>query len=318
MKKKQPKFELSDEKNKIEARKEYVLKLLKLGYSQGEIGGGCGLKQPAVCHITQLLIETGKISQEEINEAKFKRADKIKNDIFAMTKHGCSVEEISEYLDVETSKIEVILEKENKKVELENYIINMLRDGYSQQEIANNYQKENLCQAKISMIVRQLVEEGRISQEEIIELRKIRAERSAEKAKKKAKSEPQNEENKPKVRKLPDPKKIESLTKNIFEHPQLITVQNVKPIVLYYIEINKVHEAIKFINRCINENKYQRESLIKIRDMLEERIKKNKAKKLIKSGYYSDDEIASEVGLTAGKIREVKAELKKENEDLDR
>ena len=317
MEKNQPKFEPS-EKDIIEDRREYILRLLKLGYYQWEIGEGCGLRQSTICRIIQLLIESGEITPEEINEAKNKRIEKIKRNIFAMAKHGYSVEEISEYLDIEVSKVEEILEKENKKAELENYIINMLRDGYSQQEIANNYRNGSLGQTKVSMMVRQLVEEGRISQEEINELRKIRAERSAEETKRKVKSEPQNEENKPKERKLPDPKKIESLTKNIFEHPQLITIQNVKPIVLYYIEINKVHEAIRFINRCINENKYQRENFIEIRDMLEECIKKNKAKKLIKLGYYSDDEIASEVGLTAGKIREVKAELKREKEDVDR
>ena len=134
-------------KAKLRQIEEKILIYLREGYSQKEIGEKLGISQPTVSLKIKRLKEEGKITAEEIKDARSKK----KNE------------------EMEKSKGKIGGKVEDEKNE---EILRLLREGYLQKEIA---EKIGIHQSTVSLKIKRLKEEGRITKKEIEEANKNKA-----------------------------------------------------------------------------------------------------------------------------------------------
>ena len=238
----------------------------------------------------------------------------LEQSILDMKNIGYSDQEIATNLGLNENKVHSIIKSEGEKKDLYQFVLEGLRSGMSQGEIASSYTKKKINQAMVSEIVNQLIYDGLMSEEELTELRKQRREKLEEEKRKQRLQGKREKEKIEKTEKIELPKKeqIETLKNQLLIHPELMTIKNIKAIVMYYVEINSIQPAIVFVNKCINEyerNVEYKMKLIEIRDELIFYKRKVKVERMIKAGYFTDDEIANETGIPARKVREIRKEM---------
>ena len=134
-------------KAKLRQIEEKILIYVREGYSQKEIGEKLGISQPTVSLKIKRLKEEGKITAEEIKDARSKK----KNE------------------EMEESKGNIGVKVEDEKNE---EILRLLREGYLQKEIG---EKIGIHQSTVSLKIKRLKEEGRITKKEIEEANKNKA-----------------------------------------------------------------------------------------------------------------------------------------------
>lgn len=289
---------------------QYVLKMLKLGYTCEEIAARyteLEVNPNIILSIEYNLIARGSITVKEIENAK--REDS----------------------------------------ELEQYVLEALKEGKSQVQISKN---TNTNQANISKIKKRLIEEGRITEEEIKEARvttqkkdNTNKQHSGMTIRKKLMMQAKRELKKS-IRNdnrididyaikyahyceqellagTLEEEYIDLLKDLLALEPRLMENDTVQIVEKYYVRSNRPQLALKFINECINEsngNKKEREKLVECREAIKLYMRRQKARKMIQTTNYSEDDIANSVGLTGREVREMKAKMleeKRQNDDLD-
>lgn len=97
-------------------------------------------------------------------------------------------------------------------------------------------------------------------------------------------------------------------------NPKFMTPANINLVVTYYTRNNKNRSAIRFINQCLDETRNNEEiqnMLIEGKKLVQHSIKLEEARRLLGHGYYTENDIANEVGLRVKDVMRLKDEMKK-------
>lgn len=179
--------EITDEIKKQE------LVLLQQGVTLITIRSVLGFKASCTAKdVEKMLIEEGKITYEDIKKAKEQRAEINKKNTLILLRQGYALREIAGKIPYATyhyvlrmvnklikegliSREQIDrLKFENNVKENQNYVLNKLRQGLTQQEISDNDPNDFLSRENVKDIKRTLVEQGLITDKEINKAKKKR------------------------------------------------------------------------------------------------------------------------------------------------
>lgn len=260
------------------------------GYSQREIAGQ--IKYASQLYVQKLigqLKKEGRITNEMIEEAKF----------------------------------------ENNEREIKEYVLRKLREGYSQQEIADSDENGFLDRARVERCKDKLVAEGAITDEEIKRAKKKRRpykdmanERRANIAEmldleknlntKTVQDHIEYAKGKFHLYEL-EKQDVKLIEEVMITFPSFITNGNVNLIITYYTREQRQSHALRFLTRCTNiaESKEMSEKLNKAKREIELNIKRQEAEKMLNEGNFSIEIISHETRLPEVEVIRLKNKIER-------
>lgn len=265
---------------------EYVLRMLKQGYSHGEIAENDPngyLTHSNIWRYKKKLVEEGLITDEEIEKAK----EKVKR------------------MKAKKRKIE-------SKGPFDERMVKLFKLGFTQEQIAR------ILELNVGYVYKRreiLILQKKLTKAEIKTARKFREDEADERRKRI--QGPGEEKSKIKdvnthieyckaQLKLGElyPKDIVLIIQAVQYTPELMTNSNINFVITAFTRNQEPIRAIKFLNICLNildkDDTERRERLLRAKQEVELYMKRLEAQKLLNLKYYSIEDIAKTTGLRVG------------------
>lgn len=277
------KFENNEKENM-----QYVLRMLKQGYSQREIAKSDPngyLSNADVWRYKKKLVEEGLITDEEIEKAK----QKVKP------------------MKAKKRKME-------SKEPFDERIIKLFKFGFTQEQIAE------ILELNVGYVYSRrdiLILQKRLTKDEIKTARKFREDEANERRKRIQWSEGEKSKIKETNKHIEyckaelklgelSKKDIVLIAQAVQYTPELMTNSNINFVVTAFIRNQEPVQALKFLNICLNildeDDTERRERLLRAKQEVELYMKRLEAQKLLRLKYRSVEEIASITGLRVGEV----------------
>lgn len=267
---------------------EYVLRMLKQGYSHGEIAENDPngyLTHSNIWRYKKKLVEEGLITDEEIEKAK----EKVKR------------------MKAKKRKIE-------SKGPFDERMVKLFKLGFTQEQIAR------ILELNVGYVYKRreiLILQKKLTKAEIKTARKFREDEADERRKRI--QGPGEEKSKIKdvnthieyckaQLKLGElyPKDIVLIIQAVQYTPELMTNSNINFVITAFTRNQEPIRAIKFLNICLNildkDDTERRERLLRAKQEVELYMKRLEAQKLLNLKYYSIEDIAKTTGLRVGEV----------------
>ena len=267
---------------------EYVLRMLKQGYSHGEIAENDPngyLTHSNIWRYKKKLVEEGLITDEEIEKAK----EKVKR------------------MKAKKRKIE-------SKGPFDERMVKLFKLGFTQEQIAR------ILELNVGYVYKRreiLILQKKLTKAEIKTARKFREDEADERRKRI--QGPGEEKSKIKdvnthieyckaQLKLGElyPKDIVLIIQAVQYTPELMTNSNINFVIMAFTRNQEPIRAIKFLNICLNildkDDTERRERLLRAKQEVELYMKRLEAQKLLNLKYYSIEDIAKTTGLRVGEV----------------
>lgn len=267
---------------------EYVLRMLKQGYSHGEIAENDPngyLTHSNIWRYKKKLVEEGLITDEEIEKAK----EKVKR------------------MKAKKRKIE-------SKGPFDERMVKLFKLGFTQEQIAR------ILELNVGYVYKRreiLILQKKLTKAEIKTARKFREDEADERRKRI--QGPGEEKSKIKdvnthieyckaQLKLGElyPKDIVLIIQAVQYTPELMTNSNINFVITAFTRNQEPIKAIKFLNICLNildkDDTERRERLLRAKQEVELYMKRLEAQKLLNLKYYSIEDIAKTTGLRVGEV----------------
>lgn len=267
---------------------EYVLRMLKQGYSHGEIAENDPngyLTHSNIWRYKKKLVEEGLITDEEIEKAK----EKVK-------------------------RRKAKKRKMESKEPFDERMVKLFKFGFTQEQIAR------ILELNVGYVYKRreiLILQKKLTKAEIKTARKFREDEADERRKRI--QGPGEEKSKIKdvnthieyckaQLKLGEfyPKDIVLIIQAVQYTPELMTNSNINFVIMAFTRNQEPIRAIKFLNICLNildkDDTERRERLLRAKQEVELYMKRLEAQKLLNLKYYSIEDIAKTTGLRVGEV----------------
>lgn len=267
---------------------EYVLRMLKQGYSHGEIAENDPngyLTHSNIWRYKKKLVEEGLITDEEIEKAK----EKVK-------------------------RRKAKKRKMESKEPFDERMVKLFKFGFTQEQIAR------ILELNVGYVYKRreiLILQKKLTKAEIKTARKFREDEADERRKRI--QGPGEEKSKIKdvnthieyckaQLKLGElyPKDIVLIIQAVQYTPELMTNSNINFVITAFTRNQEPIRAIKFLNICLNildkDDTERRERLLRAKQEVELYMKRLEAQKLLNLKYYSIEDIAKTTGLRVGEV----------------
>lgn len=267
---------------------EYVLRMLKQGYSHGEIAENDPngyLTHSNIWRYKKKLVEEGLITDEEIEKAK----EKVK-------------------------RRKAKKRKMESKEPFDERMVKLFKFGFTQEQIAR------ILELNVGYVYKRreiLILQKKLTKAEIKTARKFREDEADERRKRI--QGPGEEKSKIKdvnthieyckaQLKLGElyPKDIVLIMQAVQYTPELMTNSNINFVITAFTRNQEPIRAIKFLNICLNildkDDTERRERLLRAKQEVELYMKRLEAQKLLNLKYYSIEDIAKTTGLRVGEV----------------
>lgn len=267
---------------------EYVLRMLKQGYSHGEIAENDPngyLTHSNIWRYKKKLVEEGLITDEEIEKAK----EKVK-------------------------RRKAKKRKMESKEPFDERMVKLFKFGFTQEQIAR------ILELNVGYVYKRreiLILQKKLTKAEIKTARKFREDEADERRKRI--QGPGEEKSKIKdvnthieyckaQLKLGElyPKDIVLIIQAVQYTPELMTNSNINFVITAFTRNQEPIKAIKFLNICLNildkDDTERRERLLRAKQEVELYMKRLEAQKLLNLKYYSIEDIAKTTGLRVGEV----------------
>lgn len=267
---------------------EYVLRMLKQGYSHGEIAENDPngyLTHSNIWRYKKKLVEEGLITDEEIEKAK----EKVK-------------------------RMKAKKRKMESKEPFDERMVKLFKFGFTQEQIAR------ILELNVGYVYKRreiLILQKKLTKAEIKTARKFREDEADERRKRI--QGPGEEKSKIKdvnthieyckaQLKLGElyPKDIVLIIQAVQYTPELMTNSNINFVIMAFTRNQEPIRAIKFLNICLNildkDDTERRERLLRAKQEVELYMKRLEAQKLLNLKYYSIEDIAKTTGLRVGEV----------------
>lgn len=267
---------------------EYVLRMLKQGYSHSEIAENDPngyLTHSNIWRYKKKLVEEGLITDEEIEKAK----EKVK-------------------------RMKAKKRKMESKEPFDERMVKLFKFGFTQEQIAR------ILELNVGYVYKRreiLILQKKLTKAEIKTARKFREDEADERRKRI--QGPGEEKSKIKdvnthieyckaQLKLGElyPKDIVLIIQAVQYTPELMTNSNINFVITAFTRNQEPIRAIKFLNICLNildkDDTERRERLLRAKQEVELYMKRLEAQKLLNLKYYSIEDIAKTTGLRVGEV----------------
>ena len=267
---------------------EYVLRMLKQGYSHSEIAENAPngyLTHSNIWRYKKKLVEEGLITDEEIEKAK----EKVK-------------------------RRKAKKRKMESKEPFDERMVKLFKFGFTQEQIAR------ILELNVGYVYKRreiLILQKKLTKAEIKTARKFREDEADERRKRI--QGPGEEKSKIKdvnthieyckaQLKLGElyPKDIVLIIQAVQYTPELMTNSNINFVITAFTRNQEPIRAIKFLNICLNildkDDTERRERLLRAKQEVELYMKRLEAQKLLNLKYYSIEDIAKTTGLRVGEV----------------
>ena len=178
---------------KVNIDEETIFHYLVLGYDTKAIKYKLGIELKEYKKIVDKFIKEGRITEEEIKEARIKKGEEDKKKVYEYLNMGKTQREIAKEMDVSQTVVQTLLKKVKAEYQIDNKeimswknqlptsvenkkeaILEGLRQGMSVAEIAQTYSNQGLTEGNVIDWIKKLKAKGKITKEEILQARQNR------------------------------------------------------------------------------------------------------------------------------------------------